>query len=397
MIRLNGPLSFVCALALAASSCGEKKDESGGEAETAKVPASGKSTDKETAKPVPKTPDAPAKIDDALMGELKKIAELCDVNVSGVTVTNCPNKEARTLTDSFRERDRGAAVDTFAAALAGADDKVKTVAANLSRSALSNFGIGAKAAKVDSVAAKRYIAAVGKLEKYHAAQAIRSAVHAAMLGGATDELYALLDTHDYLPARAMGYREVMTHGRTSVLPKLKDLAKGDDVNVAAAAVSAARLMYKATAEEKAATCPWIVEYLGSARAKIYMEAGHSAVWCGGEYVDALLDEGEKRLAANQFDRDSYLVFRDICFTPIGNKVKGTPEQCDRNYKFLESAVKNEKVDETARGLALFAIYYQRRDAKTMKVVKKYRNSKVPKIREYANKAIKSLKETYKVK
>jgi len=392
---LNRALPLAGAVALALIGCGgEKKDEATGEqpAATAKPKAEPGTADK------PKAPKEPAaiapKVDETIMAELKKITEACTVDPSGVTVTKCKDKEARTFTDSFRKRDRAAALDTFTAAYTSSDAKLKTAAVNLSGNALSNLGDDAK---VPVDVAKRHVAAVGALEKYHAAQSVRSAVHAAMTAGIQDELFAMLDGHSYAPVRSIGYRETMTRGRLKPLAKLKELANGSDAKVAAAAINAPRRMYKATEAEKAAVCPWIVEHLKKAEGPMLKEAGHSAVWCGGDVIDTLLDVGEKRLAEDKFDRDSYLVYRDICFTPIGNEVPGKAEQCDRNYKFLESAVKNKKLEGRDRGLALFAIYYQRRDAKSMKVMKKYRKSKVPEIKKYAEDAIKSLKETYKVK
>ena len=121
--------------------------------------------------------------------------------------------------------------------------------------------------------------------------------------------------------------------------------------------------------------------------------------CGGKYIDSLLDEGEKRLASsNRFTRDDYLLYRDVCFTPIKGMIKeaGKEAQCERTAQFLENAVNNEKVESRDRGLALFAIYYQRRNAKSMKVMQKYKDHADENIRKYARDSIKSLVETYKI-
>lgn len=54
-------------------------------------------------------------------------------------------------------------------------------------------------------------------------------------------------------------------------------------------------MPKPIAEEKALVCPWNKGLLASTDEKRFKETGHNAVWCGGEHIDALLDEGEKGL------------------------------------------------------------------------------------------------------
>ena len=57
----------------------------------------------------------------------------------------------------------------------------------------------------------------------------------------------------------------------------------------------------------------------------------------------------------------------------------------------------EKIDNLTRGLCLFAIYYQKRDEDTLKLMKKYANHKVEDVKKYANDAIKSLEESLKNK
>jgi hypothetical protein len=63
---------------------------------------------------------------------------------------------------------------------------------------------------------------------------------------------------------------------------------------------------------------------------------------------------------------------------------------------LEKATNDDRVASLARGLALYSIYYQRRDAETMVLMRNYEKHEDENIQKYAKDAIKSLQEHYKI-
>ncbi len=163
--------------------------------------------------------------------------------------------------------------------------------------------------------------------------------------------------------------------------------------LASSALRSFRKMYDVTDEEKAQICPWIAGYLGDSRLEVFEVAGYGAIRCGGEYVDKLLDEGERRLSeSHEFTRTHYFVFRDVCFSFMGEKTAGQQAQCDRNYAFLQKAVDDDAVDSEFRSLALDAIDYQRRDATTKALAKKYLRHKDEKVAGRAKEIVEKLED-----
>jgi hypothetical protein len=334
-------------------------------------------------------------LDNNLMTALKALVAACKVDVSGNTVTHCKENQAGLLIEQFREgkRDRIRALETMALALGNEDEKLSVVASSLLYSAFQTFGTQQKGA-VESDVAYHLIEAVAKLPTYRAAQSVRATVHAAMLAGESQALYEMLDEHAYAALPSLAYPHLMFYGRLDALPRLKLLAASPDARTAAAAFEAPRYLPDPTAAEKLKICPWGKRYLADERSEVYHAAGDLMLWCQGAFIDALLSEGEKRLAADQFTQADFMLFRDLCFTPVqGLPEPGKEQQCQRNQRFLEQAVNQPKIDAASRGLALFAIYYQRRNAETMKIMQQYKQHPLREIRKVAQEAIESLKSS----
>jgi len=335
-------------------------------------------------------------IDQELLSQLEGVISNCEVNVDGCSVTKCKNKEDREFTKQFTDgtKKRGAAVDTWAAALASDDPKMQTVAANVFGKVFRSMGKPEEKPEVSGAAAKRVIDAIAKLPRYPSAQSIEGATHLAMLGGQAEALYTMVGAHENAAVlQVMVWREAMQFGRLDVFPKLEEVAKGDDPKQVAAAMKSPRQMFGATQAEKAKVCPWAKGYLTAESTSVLAEAGQTMLWCKGTYIDALLDEGEARLSKHVFDRDMYLVFRDVCFSPLaGSDVSGAAEQCERTYSYLENVVKDGAIDGKSRGLALFAIYYQRRDAASLALAKSYLRDKDPDIKKKAEDIVESLEK-----
>lgn len=380
----------------AGDSAGAKEpDKKAGEAAAASGGGAGEAATGEVATAA--ALEQPPQIDDEIMADLKAIVANCEVNVDGCTVNKCANDEKKKLTDKFqmsggkRAKNHGEAIDTFAAALADADTKLQTAAVSV---LYSSYNTMPDTEAVSPAASKRMIEAWSKLPRYQANQSVRAVVHSAMLTNSdaiAETLYKAIEAHPDA-SKGSAYEALMTHGRLRALPKLEEVAKSDDEQIASAALTAFRNMYEATDDEKAKICPWIVSYLGDTRANVYQAAGWGAIRCSGEYVDKLLDEGEKRLENHSFDRTSYFIFRDVCFSFMGEKTAGQQAQCDRNYAFLQKAVDDDAVDSEFRSLALDAIYYQRRDATTKALASKYTKHKDEKVAERAKEIVEKLKD-----
>lgn len=337
-------------------------------------------------------PKVPPQVDPALVAALETIGQKCELDPKRVSIKSCPNDEHGKLRQSFLERDRAAALDSFSAVLSGDDARARIAAAALANALLGDFG---EAAEVSKAAARRYLSALRELDEAEASRALRPGVHAAVLAGEREALYSMLDQRADKSMWATALRELAVHGRTDVLPKLEAVAAGNDTRQVAAALSAPRRMRAPTEAEKAAVCPWSAAFIGHEQRRVWEEAGHNAIWCGGEYIDQLLAQGEREVSEGRFDRSSYLVFRDVCFSPnLSRPKRGSDAQCERTYQLLRRVVDDERIDAKLRGLALFGIYYQRRDEASLALMKAYASSKVPELRERAREALASLEKNY---
>ena len=129
-----------------AAGCDSKKKEKEGETSIASTPTD--TTPKEEGKEEggAKEAAAPAKINEALMKEIKDIAANCDVNVDGNTV-KCEKAEGQDkdafaqLKDKFYKKtyDRIGSLDTVATGLADKDEKVQVVSSAVMYSVLGSF------------------------------------------------------------------------------------------------------------------------------------------------------------------------------------------------------------------------------------------------------------------
>jgi hypothetical protein len=227
-------------------------------------------------------------------------------------------------------------------------------------------------------------------------------VQAASLADLDAEAYAVLEAHDDEYFVLAGWTASTTYGRLKPFDKLDAMAKSGDPKKLLAAVSALNALPSPTGDENAKICPWAEPYLGAdapevEESEIFEQAGYILTGCRGEWIDKLLAFGEAQRAKNRFDRRYYFVFRDMCFGGFmggEENANATEAQCEANYAFLEKVVNTEGVPAEGRGLALGAIGYQRRDEKSLKLMKKYLKSKVPEIKETAEEYKKMLEESY---
>jgi hypothetical protein len=332
----------------------------------------------------------------AVVEHLKKLADGCTVSVDSASVYSCKNKEDSAFYDWIRANRPKDLYETYASVMAGTDAKAKAVAISQANNTFSTLDKDLKKANATKAVANAFLSELEKDDGY-AVRLAAPATDLAFIAGQKERLFKVTDGLHNTPARNTAYRTFMEFGRLDAFEKLKEVAKDKDFTVAA--LAAPRNMYDWTGPEKAAICPWAKSFLDNASLPIAAEAGYDAIKCKGEYVDALQDEGDKRLKNKQFDEPFAMVFREICFEFIGGITgqAGANPQCKRNYAFLERVTNDESVKPEVRGRSLWNIYYQRRDKESLALMRKYEKHKNPEIAKRAKEAIQSLTTTYKLK
>lgn len=340
-------------------------------------------------------PPLPANVDAELLKVLKDISTTCKVEPAEGGVT-CTKGENRKLTSEFSSntRKRPAAVATLAAALSDANPALQTVAANVLNTAFrAPWGSGAGAGSVRAADAKALLQAAVNAPKPLARQAIPGAVNAAFLAGIGDDVYAALDKADQAELAPLGYRYVMTYGRLSAFGKVQQLAKDPNPALAFAALEAPRNMYGWDEAERAAICPWALELLQDPRPNMGTRAAGLLGSCSGEFVDKLLERGEKAFKIGQFSSAELAPFRDLCSAAsLRQPGAATTKQCEQNRKLLTAIVSSKKLESQTRSMALVSLAYQWPDDKTLKLAQSLRQDADKGLAERASATIKRLEE-----
>lgn len=318
-------------------------------------------------------PKIPANVDADLYKELLHIASTCKVDDKQALVV-CTQGEQRKLSGDFmtNKRSRTKAVGTLAVALNDKTAGMPTVAANLLYSAFrTSWGPDAKPGTVQAKDADELLTAVLALPKTQGRQALPAAVHAEMLAGRADNLYAAIAKISEPPLRAVAVRHLMTHGRMDAFPKVQEFVKDANPGVAMAALESPQNMQHWTEDEQNKICPWAGELLGDSRPAIVSKSSSLMSSCGGTFVDKLIEAREKTLKAGSFTSADLSGLRDLC-SP-GRKRRPNPPseaQCSRTRKLLEKVVDTKTLDEPIRNSAFTALAYQFADAETLKLAKR---------------------------
>jgi hypothetical protein len=340
-------------------------------------------------------PALPPHVDADLLDGLRTIAKACKTDSAEGSVT-CTQGENRKLTTMFAsgKRKRPAAVATLAFALTDADPALQTVAANLLNTAFrAPWSDGGSDGAVDASDARSLLRTALALPKPLARQAVPGAVNAGFLAGIGDEVFAALDKSDPAELRPLGYRYVMTHGRMTAFPKVQELVKDPSPAISLAVLEAPRNMLAWKEDEKAAICPWAAELLKDARVAVATRAGGLLGNCTGEFVDLLLERGEKSLKSGEFKSAEISPYRDLCSAPSRRQPAGASEaQCERNRKLLTSVINAKKLDSQTRSLALVSLAYQWPDDKTLTLARSLQNNADKELAERAKGTIKRLEE-----
>ncbi|MFO0742965.1 MAG: hypothetical protein U0270_44225 [Labilithrix sp.] len=328
-----------------------------------------------------------------VVGHAKAIAEGCTINVEYGQATSCKNGVDAAAKKYVSESKPADFVSTLVPLMTQKDDpKLSAAAVGLFYDEIDGLTEAGKRANARPEVVEALLAYFKEQPGVRGNRLARGVAHLATMAKMSDKLFEAAAASPSKTARESVYRNAMAFGRLDVFPKVKE-AKPD---VLAGALAAPRQMAKPTDAEKAAVCPWAKESLGSTDGETASAAGNTMVWCRGAYIDALLAEAEKRLAAKQYKDPFAAVMREPCFDFIG-KSPTDDATCEKVYTFLEKASNDPGVDDATRGLALWNIYYQRRDAKTLAIMRKYEKSPNKEVAKRAGEAIKSLTETYKIK
>lgn len=374
-------LLFTALLASLAASCG-KKDEPGAGGAAASAT----------------TTTATTTLNATLVEHVKAHAETCTVSVEQGQAYSCKAGITDALSKYVRETKPADFASTLVTIIRKKDDaKMSATAVALLNEQLDYLGDDGKRANATPAAVKELLAALKDNTQNRAARIATPAAQLATLAGSFDDLYAVADAHPTKEARDNVYRNLLVFGRAKGFAKVKQVAEKPEHR--SAALDAVPRMAKATDEEKAVVCPWAKGYLADPSLEIATKAGQDMIFCRDEYIDALLGEAETRLKNKQYKDPFAVLMREPCFELIKNVTPkaGAAKQCDAVYAFLEKAANDATVDDATRGMALYNIYYQRRDEQTLKLMRKYENHPNKEISKRAKEAIASLTTTYKLK
>lgn len=344
------------------------------------------------------TTTATASLNATLVEHVKAHAEACTVNVEQGQAYACKAGITDALAKYVRESKPADFATTLVSIVRKKDDaKMSAAAVALLNEQFDNLGEDGKRANATPAAVKELLAALKESTQNRAARIATPAAQLATIGGAFDDLYAVADGHPTKEARDNVYRNLLVFGRLKGFAKVKLVV--DKPEHRSAALDAVLRMAKATDEEKAAVCPWAKGYLADPSLEIAAKAGQDMLFCRDEYVDALLGEAETRLKNKQYKDPFAMLMREPCFEFVKNVTPkaAAAKQCDAVYAFLEKAANDATVDDATRGMALYNIYYQRRDEQTLKLMRKYENHPNKEVKKRAKEAITSLTTTYKLK
>ncbi|MBX3227392.1 MAG: hypothetical protein KIT84_13645 [Labilithrix sp.] len=342
---------------------------------------------------------AESAVDATLAGHVKAHVDKCTVNVEQGQAFSCKDGVVDALSKHVRESKPAAFASTMIALVRKKDDaKTSAVAVALLAEQFDNLGDEGKRKNATKEAVTSALAALKDESGNRATRMAGPIAQLATIAAMFDPLYAVADAHPTKEARDNVYRHLLVFGRTKGLPKLKEVAEKTPAH-ASAALDAVPRMSNATDEERSAACPWAEGYLKSADLGVAAKAAEAMVFCKGKHIDALLAEAETRLAKKEYKNPFAMVLREPCAQLVAGVTKRAADdaQCEGVYTFLEKVVNDAGADDATRSAALFNIYYQRRDEKTLKLMRKYENHPNKEIQKRAKEAIASLTTTYKLK
>lgn len=335
-------------------------------------------------------PSLPPGVDGPLLGRIRELAIHCEVDVKESNVA-CKNGSLDTLTQQFSKgaRSQSQSLETLAFALAEADEKVVTVSAELLQRAFREPGNDKNAKPTSKETALSLIKTLGKLPGAQAVDAAPAVVRAAMEVGADKELYAVIDAHtsNRVPARAYSY--LLAGGGMRGWPKVQELVKDPNVELATAALDAPSKMVSVTPAEQ--ICDWYRGVAEDERPVVATRAGTHLAGCGSDYIEKILTEDNARLADKAQTKLPLGSYRQMCRdAQLEHGAK--PEQCKRIKILLQTVLEDKRFDVASRSdaLAFLAANFAGDDTSTL--ASRYSQDKNPELKAAAQAAVTRVKQ-----
>lgn len=375
------------------------------EAPAAVAPAEEKPAEEAPAEEKPAEPvaevEVPLVVDEVIAAEVTKLSA-CTIEQYDTYKCEALDPAIRVLRPETQKADRSLAIlNTLAAMALDANQPQVSLAALQLIGKLNNLSALQTLAKEPGLVTKSLamnylkILAMPSIPPRILGQVASVVTKVATMGGAMEALLAFVDQSTDKVLVSSSLKSLMVFGRMEAFPKVLELSKSSDPAMQSLALKAALEMYKWTAEENAVLCPWAEPFLADADLDRAADAAAIMIRCrlvdNSKYIDSLLAEGRKRVEAGTWLRPLIFPYRDVCFGGMmGEAEQPAPEVCQKTYEFLEWATNYEKLDPDMRGMALSFIYYQARNAETLKLMRKYENHPVEQVKKRALEAIESL-------
>jgi hypothetical protein len=283
-------------------------------------------------------------VDSELMTLIEAAAQNCTIDTRYAFVQNCKSGEDGKIEQMIKDKKVTPLLGTFTVALGSQDEKIKAVACKYLyrhyRDSIKELNDSRETIPANVVEA--FLKNVGESKEYVSFYVAELASHLAMIKGMETQLYKMLAEHPQEYTRLEGYRHLMRFGRMKAFTKVKELAGNADKKIALAALANPGNMYNTTDEEKEQICPWAQTFLTNEDDNFAATAARIMNNCRGKYIDAMLDEAEKRAKEGRLKSpfsSALTNFTFSCESYFGNPPTGTPEQCKRREKLITQIAK----------------------------------------------------------
>jgi hypothetical protein len=280
--------------------------------------------------------------DQAILDQINKVVANCEVDTRYTFLKNCKENADKDLEKMIKDKGAPLSLPSLAIALDNDDIKVSATSASMLYSHIKDNmkAVNDNPKSVENNVLDLFLKALEKHKsQYYTFYAVRSVTHLAAIKNKTDKLVSFLKTHPEKAVQTEGLNYLMQYGRLSVFSAVKEMGK--DANLVTIALYNPQTMYQYNEKETKEICDWTVSFLDNPDDKIAGRASvTTAIRCKGEYLNKLLDKLEKLAGEGKLKgeyRSSLTNFTFGCESFMGSTPSGTPEQCERKKKILETA------------------------------------------------------------
>jgi hypothetical protein len=333
-----------------------------------------------------------ADVDAKLLNSIKEIATTCQIDVRRSMVV-CEHTKLDVLVEQIAQgaRSQSKSLPTVAFALAQADEKLMTVAAEFLNLAFRVPIAEKDRTPTSKTTALSLINTVAKLPANQALHAAPTAVYAAFEAGTENELYAAVDKHPYQRLASQAYRYLMAAGGMRAWSKVQQLVKSDQLDRVTAGLDAPSLMREKTPEQRAQICDWYKSLVTDPRPTVVTRASGYLMVCGPTYIEQLLVADEALIAESASTRFALGHYSQMCQGVVAASGP-TPEQCARFRKLLTAIVTEHRFDASTRAEAITLLAANFTDKEMLAFLKKYVTDKQPLVARTASVATKQISQ-----